>query len=228
MVRLRRVVWMTALAVTLVCVPSVAFAQFVGGAKPRQGTVEFAGGGLWTAGKTLSSVPASLTPNPGGGESSFDLFDSEPRIGQAFGGQALLAVYLTPSLAIEGGFHYSRPTLEVKLSDDFEDAPDVTASTTINSYLFTGSLVYHFNAGGSTVPFIAGGVGHLRDAAAGNDVVETGVEYHGTVGVKSWFGRVRKWGWRAEAGISVRDGGFNFEDEVRIAPGAAFSLLYLF
>jgi hypothetical protein len=155
------------------------------------------------------------------------LFNAEPRIGHAFGAQALLGVYITPSLALEGGFQYSRPALEVRLGDDFEDAPDVTATTAINSYLFTGSLVYHFTSG-NTVPFIAAGAGHIRDAAQGNEVVETGIEYHGKVGVKSWFGRARTWGWRAEAGISVRDGGFNFEDDVRVAPGAAFSLLYLF
>ena len=219
MIRTNRVVATIAMASMLVCIPSLASAQvFVGGAEPRPGTVEFSGGGLWTAGQSLSSVPASMTPNPGGGQSSFELFTGEPRIGHAFGGQALLAVYLTRSLALEGGFQYSRPTLEVELADDFEDAPNVTASSTINSYLFTGSLVYHFTTRGNTVPFIAGGAGHIRDAAAGNEVVETGIEYHGTVGVKSWFGRVRKWGWRAEAGISVRDGGLSFEDDVRIAP----------
>ena len=229
MIRCRRVARISALALTLMCVPTLAAAQvFIGQAAPRAGTVEFAGGGLWVAGKTLSSVPASLTPNPTGGQSAFELFSAEPRIGQAFGAQALLAVYLTPSLALEGGFQYSRPTLEVRLGDDFEDAADVTASTTINSYVFTGSLVYHFTTQGKTVPFIAAGAGHIRDAAAGYEVVETGIEYHGKVGVKSWFGRVRTWGWRAEAGISVRDGGFSVEDDVRIAPGAAFSLLYLF
>lgn len=220
---------MAALALALACVPLPAFAQvFIGGAAPRAGTMEFTGGGLWTAGQSGSSTPASLTPNPGGGASSFELFNSEPRIGQAFGGQALLAVYVTRALAIEGGFQFARPTLEVTLEDDFEDAPDVTASTTVNSYLFTGSLIYHFTTRGNTIPFVAGGAGHIRDAAAGNEVIETGLEYHGKVGVKSRFGRLRKWGWRAEVGISVRDGGFSFEDDVRVAPGAAFSFLYLF
>ena len=229
MIRPRPVVLVSALAVVLTCVPGLAAAQVIpGGARPGKGTVEFTGGGLWTAGKSHPSVPASLTPNPTGGQSSFELFTAEPRIGQAFGGQALLAVYLTPSLAIEGGFQYSRPTLEVRLGDDFEEAADVTARSTLDSYLFTGSLVYHFATRGNTVPFIAAGAGHIRDAAEGYEVVETGIEYHGNVGLKSWFGRVRKWGWRAEAGISVRDGGFNFDDDVRIAPRAAFSLLYLF
>lgn len=229
MTPVRSVVRLATLALLLTGVPGLADAQvFVGSARPRAGTVEFAGGGLWTGGKTFSSAPASLTPNPGGGQPSFDLFDAEPRISQAFGGQALLAVYLTPALAVEGGFQFSRPALEVRLTDDFEDASDVTATTRINSYLFTGSLVYHFNPRATTVPFIAGGAGHIRDAAAGHEVVETGIEYHGKVGVKARVGRLRNWGWRAEAGISVRDGGFSFDDDVRIVPSAAFSLLYLF
>jgi hypothetical protein len=88
--------------------------------------------------------------------------------------------------------------------------------------------VYHFGGSGRTVPFIAGGAGHIRDVAPGNDFVETGVEYHGKAGVKSWFGRRRNVAFRAEAGISVRDGGLSFDEERRIVPAVAASFLYLF
>ena len=147
----------------------------------------------------------------------------------AFGANATLGVYLTPSLAIEGGFQYSRPKLKVRLSNDVEDAPGVTASETINSYLFTGSLVYHFAAHGQTVPFIAGGAGHIRDVHAGNELVETGVEYHAGGGLKIWFGSApRRLGFRGEGGVSIRDGGFDFDEGVRLVPMAAGSLVYLF
>jgi hypothetical protein len=229
MIGIRRVARVLAVAGALGVMPGAAFAQvFMGGAKPRPGTVEFTGGGSWLGGQDLPASAASLTVNPSGGLSSFDLFTSEPNLTPAFGAQGLLGVYITPSLSIEGGVHFSRPRLEVSLADDAEDAPDVTASTTISSYVFTGSLVYHFPTRGNTVPFIAGGAGHIRDVHAGNEIVETGIEYHGKAGIKSWFGRVRKFGVRAEAIVSVRDGGFSYDEDRRIVPGAAVSLLYLF
>ena len=229
MIRTSRAVHVLALAFVLGCLPATALAQvFIGGAKPRPGTFESTGGGTWTGGKTFPSSAATLTPNPSGGLSSFELFNTEPRLEPVFGVHGLLGVYVTRSLSIEGGLHFSRPNLEFRLEDDAEDAPDVTATTTITSYVFTGSLVYHFTTTGRTVPFIAGGAGHIRDVHAGNEIVETGLEYHAKAGIKSWFGRVRKFGLRAEATLSVRDGGFSYEDDVRMAPGAAVSLLYLF
>jgi hypothetical protein len=209
--------------------PAVAAAQvFVGSAKPRAGSAELSGGGFWMAGRSFDSRSATLTANPSGGTSGFDLFDAEPSIDPAFGAHGALAVYLTRNLAIEGGVQFSRPKLKVSLTNDTEDASAVTATETITSYVFTGSLVYHFGGTGKTVPFITGGAGHLRDVQGSNELVDTGIEYHGTVGFKSWFGRVRKYAFRAEGGLSIRDGGVSFSDGNRIVPIAAASLLYLF
>ena len=110
-----------------------------------------------------------------------------------------------------------------------EDAPDVTATTSISQYLFTGSLVYHFGgAGARTTPFIAGGAGHVRDVHSGNGLVETGVEYHGKAGVKLWFGRGQNNGLRIEGGVSIRDGGFTLDDDRRVVPNASASFAYRF
>jgi hypothetical protein len=226
---MRRLLRAAAFGTALALLPAPVAAQvFVGQAKPRAGSAEIGGGGFWLAGQDLASSTATLTSNPSSGSSGFDLFDADPSVDPAFGANATLGVYLTPSLAIEGGFQYSRPKLTVRLSNDVEDAPGVTASETINSYLFTGSLVYHFAAHGQTVPFIAGGAGHIRDVHEGNELVETGVEYHGKAGIKSWFGRRRNVGFRAEGGVSIRDGGFSPDEDRRMAPFAGASLLYLF
>src|SRR5690606_6430711 len=136
---------------------------------------------------------------------------SEPSLEPSLGAQGTVAVYVTRTLAIEGGVQFSRPELQVRLTGDFEDAPDVTASTTITSYLFTGSLVYHFGNSPRQVPFIAAGAGHIRDVHSGNEVLETGVEYHGKAGLKWWFGPRRTAGLRLEGGLSLRDGGFSYD-----------------
>ena len=208
--------------------PAAAIDQvFVGSATPRPGSAEIGGGGFWAAGQNLPASAATLTGNPSSG-GSLDLFDVDPTLEPAVGAQGTIGVYITRALAIEGGVQFSRPTLNVRLSDDAEEAPDVTASTTLTSYVFTGSLVYHFGRSGRTTPFIAGGGGHIRDVHSGNEVVETGTEYHGKAGIKSWFGRRRNVAFRAEAGVSVRDGGFSLDEDRRIVPAVAASLLYLF
>jgi hypothetical protein len=222
-----------AVVAVLGCLPAAADAQvWVGGSRPRRGSVEVSGGALVTAGQSLPAQAATLTVNPPAGLSSFELFTANPSIRPAIGAQGAVAVYLTRALALEGGVQFSRPRLEVELSGDAEDAPDLTASTAITEYVFSGSLVYHFGSSPRTVPFVAAGAGHLRDVHTGREVVETGTEYHGKVGLKMWFAdprRPQRLGLRAEAGLSVRDGGFSFDDEERRrTPTAAVSLLYLF
>jgi hypothetical protein len=209
---------------------SPASAQiYVGASGPRPGSAEIAVGGGWNVGTTYESQDATLTPNPSTGQGSFDLFSTETKLRSSPGAQAYLAVYVTRALAVEAGFHYARPTLEVTLTDDFEDAPDVTATTTITQYLFTGSLVYHFGRpGGRTTPFIAGGAGHVRDVHSGNGLVETGTEYHGKAGVKLWFGRRQNSGLRIEGGVSIRDGGFTLDEDRRVVPSASAAFAYRF
>jgi hypothetical protein len=226
---MKRAVCTVVLTSAIAAIPALVDAQvYVRSDRPRLGTVEVSGGGTWAGGQDLTGAAATLTVNPAGGRTSFEQFDSDPTLDPAFGVQGTVAVYLTRALAIEGGVQFSRPELKVRLSNDFEDAPDVTASTMISTYVFTGSLVYHFGSSGRTVPFIAAGAGHLRDVHTSNELVETGTEFHGNAGIKMWFDRRRKLGLRAEGGLSVRDGGFSFEDERRTVPTAAVSLLYLF
>ena len=214
----------------LASAPQAAEAQvWVGGSGPRPGSTEIAVGGGFNLGASYDTGSATLTPNPSSGQGSFELFNTDTKLRSAPAAQAYLAVYVTPSLAVEAGFQFARPVLEVSLTDDFEDAPDVTATTTITQYLFTGSLVYHFGrSGGGITPFVAGGAGHVRDVHAGNGLIDTGTEYHGKAGVKLWFGRRQKGGVRLEGGVSVRDGGFTLDEDRRIVPNASASFAYRF
>lgn len=212
-----------------VAAPSLA-QVYVGRPVPRAGSVEISGGVIAAGGKDLPNVTATLTRNPGTGSGSLDWFQSDGTLTPALGGQARLGVYLSPALSIEGGFQYARPKVEARLTADFESAANTTASETVSSYLFTGSLLYHFGRSSDRLrPFLMGGAGHVRDARDGNRLVETGTEFHGGGGFKWWFsnGR-RKIGLRGEVIASVRGGGVATEDDNRIVPTAAFSLAYLF
>lgn len=206
-----------------------AHAQWVGRETPRKGSIELSGGALWTGGTDQGNATATLTRNPSTGTGAFELFRSEGTLASVVGLQARLGVYLSSSFALEAGAQLARPELRVRLTGDSEGAPDVTATESIASYVFTGSVVYHVRKSGRLRPFLLAGAGHVRDLHEGSDLVETGPEYHAGGGVKYWLGTGRrKFGLRGDLAISARDGGVGADEERRIVPTAAISLAYLF
>jgi hypothetical protein len=227
--------WLPALAAAAVLgLARPAAAQvWLGGPQPRRGSVEFSGGLLWAQGYDLGTTTASLTRNPTTGSSPLQLFDSSASQDAASGLVARLAVYLSRSVAIEGGFQYSKPVLGVRVSGDFEGADAATVTETISRYVFDGSVVFHLLpasfARGRGVPFLTGGGGYVRELHEGNELVQTGQQYHVGGGLKFWFGeRRRRFGIRGDVGIAVREGASDFSEGWRTVPTAAASLLYLF
>src|SRR5688572_30171405 len=94
----------------LFAAPGAAAAQvFVGATGPRPGSVEIAVGGAWNLGTDYGPADATLTPNPSGGQTSFDLFGTETKLRPAPGAQFLVGMYVTRSIAVEGGLQYARP-----------------------------------------------------------------------------------------------------------------------
>jgi hypothetical protein len=191
-----------------------------------QGRWELTGGGAFIGGYELGVRDAELTPNTG--SSGFDEFTTDNKIKPAFGLQARIGFVVAPSLTVEGGFRFARPVYEARISGDVEDAPDTTAEETLSQYLFDGSIVWHLGKG-RAVPFLFGGAGYLRELHEDDAFVEEGLEYHAGGGIKLWFGEGRRGvGVRAEAGVSIRDGGFDFKDGQRIVPTAGGFLTYAF
>jgi hypothetical protein len=183
----------------------------------------------------LGDSTAQLTRNTTTGSTTFDLFGTDSELGPAFGLGGRLAYYFSPRLAVEGGVSWSRPVLTIDLTGDAEDAPDTEADETLDRWTFDGTVVWHFSqprsgrAPSPLVPFVFGGVGYLRELHEGQSLVETGIVYQAGGGVKYWFGNARRrFGLRGDAGISVRDGGFDFEDGIRTVPVFSGSIIYLF
>jgi hypothetical protein len=211
---------------------SVADAQVsIGREAPRKGSIEAAGGAVWMGGFDIGDRTAQLTRNLD--SNPFDLFTTSSRLDPVTGLQGRLAFYFSPSIAIEGGVRYARPVLAIESSADVEEAEATTSEERISHYVVDGSLVFHLTgaafAGGRAVPFVAGGAGYLRELHEGNELVETGTEYHASAGLKYWFGAgSRRFGLRGEAGVSVRDGGVDFGAARRAVPVFGASLLYLF
>lgn len=196
---------------------------------PHAGSWELSGGLQWQGGVDLGLRNAELTRNPDTGTGPYDLFTSETTLRPAAGVEGHLTGYMTSRLALEGGVRITRPVLRIELTADAESAPDQAADERITQYVIDGSVVWHLTGARRTVPFVAAGGGYVRDLHAKSELVETGLEIHATAGVKWWFnGRPRRLGIRGEAGVSLRDGGFDFRQGRRAVPIASASLVYMF
>jgi hypothetical protein len=198
---------------------------------PRRGSVEASGGGMFARGFELGSLTAELTRSTP--TDQFDLFTSDSEITGFPGAYTRLGYYLTESLSVEGGLRYARPILSVRLSGDAESAPSVTADETVSHYIFEGSALWHLRGlsfgSGSAIPYIGGGAGYLRELHEGNQLVETGQEYHAVAGLNYWLGSGRhRFGLRMEGGLSARRKGFDPDDSLRTLPIVFGGVSYLF
>jgi hypothetical protein len=215
-----------ALAVWLACASS-AFAQTFGDPGPQRGSWEVGGGVVLVGGYDLGERSADLTRNSGGPSGPFQLFNSDTRVTSVPGLQARLGYYVTDTLSIEGGFRFAKPVLEIRLSDDAEEARDQTAEETLSHYVFDAAAVWHLGRGRG-VPFLIAGGGYLRELHEGEELVETGTMFHAGAGFKYWFGATGRVGLRAEGGVTFRDGGFDFDDGLRTVPTASASIVVAF
>jgi hypothetical protein len=231
LMRTRRV-GLSLMAIAAGIVPPV-LAQTPGAAAlPPPGALEISGGGVFVGGYGLGERTAELTPNSTS-TGGFDLFETDSRVRDVFGLQARIGFVVTSALVVEGGFRFTRPVYEVRVTADAESAADTTSEETLSQYVFDGSVVWHFTGaalgGGRGVPFVFGGAGYLRELHEEDALVEDGLEYHAGGGLKWWFGQGRRRvGLRGEAGVSIRDGGFDFEDGQRVVPTAGGFLIVSF
>jgi hypothetical protein len=208
-------------------VPAIAAAQPYVGAGSRGGRMEVSGAAAWTGGYDDGVAAAEETRNPTTGSSPLTLFNANGSMQSGFGFEGRLGYYLSSRVSVEGIFQYTRPTLHVRLSNDFENADPVDAETNVSTYIFGGSVLYHFGSG-SFVPFVLGGAGYVRQLEEAASDATSGLEVHGGGGIKYWFGAAQRVGLRADAQISSRSKSVGFEDKRRVLPSVAGGIVVLF
>ena len=200
-----------AAAAMAVCTPLDAHAQYVGRELPRAGTVEVGATAVLTTGRSLGTVTATETSNPGVSSNPLGLFVSDLRVKPSLGMEGQVGVYLSPVFELEGNASYTRPVVSAHLSDDFEAAPDTTAEKTVTHYVIGGSALYHFGRG-RVKPFVFGGAAYLRQVEPEGADVQNGTEFHAGGGVKYWFGKGRRRsGVRVDARVSSRNRSAGFD-----------------
>src|SRR4029453_17160629 len=113
------------LVLILALTPAAEAQVYVGADAPRGGSIEASGGGMFAPGFDMGSMTAELTRSTP--TDKFDLFTSDSEVSGFPGVFVRLGYYLSESVSVEGGMRYARPRVSVRLSDDAESAPDVTA-----------------------------------------------------------------------------------------------------
>ena len=198
-------------------------------AQARKGSWELGAGAVWLGGVNVGDTTATLE-RPGGG--TFELFRAETEIGSAFGPAVTLSFHPWQRVAFEAGFSYSRPRISTRVTNDAEGAPPVTASVGTNQYIVEGSLRWYLKRRISGMqPFLKAGGAFIRQLDEDNAHVENGQAFQAGAGVDRLFrerarGRVKRIGLRADARVSLRSGGFDIADKMRVRFGAG-ALLFL-
>ena len=213
--------------------PLPVVAQSIHRDAPHSGSVEIAGGVVWSGGYDAGSSQANETSNPRVKSTPLTLFDASGQLRPAVGFEARLGVYLSPRVSVEGGLQLTKPTLRVSLSNDFESAPNIDADEQVTQYVIDGTLVYQFvtMSNGRAGLFVDGGGGYLRQLDDGNENVTTGSQFHGGAGLHYWFGSgSHRLGLRVEGRLAGRSGSVDLspDQKRRVMPTFSAGLAYLF
>lgn len=202
-----------ALAIAGPLVP-VAAAQAKPDATPRRASgprFDVSIGGGFLSGSTLADGSAELRSRSG---QPFELFTTETRIAASIPIEGRLTFLLGPRSAIEVRGAWARPELRTSIADDAEGASPQIVAERVNLYsLDAGLLIFLRPArAGLIAPFISGGAGYVGAVHEDLTLLENGVLYRGGGGFKYPIalrtqGRLKGYGFRADAGLVVMTGG---------------------
>lgn len=202
---------------------AVASAQDLDHRLTVAGGVVFSGG--YAIGDGTASIRESTT---GGNPPPFTLFHAESSFASAAGLEGRIGFALTPSLAIEGAVAWSKPHIDVTISEDVEGGDTSFDGETSAQYIVEVSVVWTLpfvRPGARFRPFAIAGGGYLRQLHEDNALVETGQIYHVGGGVQYLLrgadGSVRPLGIRGDVRAYIRKDGIEFEDRVRVYPAVA-------
>ena len=216
---------------TLVLAGAVA-APVMAQAGPAAGRWELGGGGVLVGGYSLGESVAELTPNSGSAP-SFEQFTTDNRVRQAFGVQARIGFMVNSALVVEGGLRFTRPVFDVRVSGDAEGAADTSAEETLSQYLFDGSVRLALRRArrlpaGARCRSCTAAPATCASCTSRTRWSKKGWSTTPAAASSGGSGGRRRFGVRGDAGISIRDGGFDFEDSRRVVPIVAGSLVYTF
>lgn len=190
-------------------------------AQPR---LEVSGSGAWWGGYDLGSRRPTITGPQTPTGSPVAIFDSEVTQRSGAGAEARIGWRVWRGVHAEATGGFVSSTLEARVTNDLEDAADVTVSSSLTQVTIEGGAVFELpalGAGRHLVPFVSGGAGHLRQVHEDRVLVETGTTLYGGGGVKWRVGGENPKGFvqrlvvRGDLRFVSRTGGTGVDDERR-------------
>jgi hypothetical protein len=222
-------------AACLLGVLSVAQAQTApGGQTPRRAprSIDLAFGGAFGGPTDFGSRSEELLRPDG---STLVLFRTENRQAAGPGLEAHLGFGVSPRLWIEASGAWMAGDFESRITDDIEDADDVTVSESVSRFTVEGAVRWQVWSRGRTQLFARGSVGWMRDVAGDSALVGDGTVATAGVSLRHWFRerraglRTRRIGWRADGRIQFRDDGLTLgDDTLRFTPMAFGGIVFGF
>jgi hypothetical protein len=167
------------------------------------------------------------------------LFNSEAEFSPGLSLQAAFRAPFSRRFAVEVSAAWTHRDLQVRVSDDFEDAEDVTIAETLNQIAVGGALVAHLRPvwpRARTTPYAIGGGHFFWEFHEGDLLVSTGGQVFLGGGVdhvlrqsRSPKTRVDLLGLRVEGRLVARTGGAAFnEDDVHLFPSVGAAIFMRF
>jgi hypothetical protein len=201
--------------VVIICVPVAAQT----GAS-TEGRFEIAGGGGLFTNSSLGARDANLRANDTQA-SPFRLFSSETQLAKAPFVEARIGYRIARRFDLDGRVTFSRPELRTSLSADAESAPAIMAVERLDHYLIEAGILFMLDElrFGSTMPFVSGGAGYVRQLHEGLTLIDQGSDYYIGGGVKHRLvtrarARLKAVGLQAEARLRVMIGDVVFDGAV--------------
>jgi hypothetical protein len=180
-------------------------------------------------GMPLGSSSSDLTRPDG---SALPIFAVETLGGGAVGGEARVAYALTRALTVEGVGTWSRLTVRTAVTNDIENAADVTIDNHLRRVTVEGAAVWSLVRGVRTTLFVRGSVGWMREMTDGLILAENGRV--GTLGggVKYWWRRAdgsRPLAFRVEGRAFARSRGVALgEPALQVTPAVVAGVDFMF
>ena len=212
----------------LACAVGVTPAWAQTTAKPAQTTAkpaprgprgyEFTVAGTWVGPTSFGTSSAELLTPAG---TNLTLFSTKNDLRPGYGFEMHLSKRVTPRFALEGSGTITRATLRSQITADFEDAPDVEVTESLNRFTVTGAALWTLATRGRVSYFIRGSAGWLRELVGDGALIEDGIVGDAGGGfkyMKSGTGR-RRIGFRVEGRLEMRQSGVTLgEDKLRMSP----------
>jgi hypothetical protein len=188
--------------------------------------------GVYIASTSFGSQPLALLAPSG---SQLHVAETTSSLTSGVGLEAHLGRSLTSRLSFEAIGGWTHRQYKTSVSGDIEQAPSVDATIGASRFVIEGAGVYTLHETASANLFALGGLGWVREVAAGNALAQDGALVDFGAGAKYWLGGAAsashhtRYGVRAEGHVTIHRAGITLDDtSSRVTPSLSGGLIIRF